>query len=62
MRQPNEYLDAHLDHLVALLAAHTRDETHPAVVMLVARIIKTLRRRETRRFQEILHRYPSAVL
>ena len=56
MRQPNQHLDAHLDDLVALLAAHVGDKAHAAVVVLVARIIKTLRRRETRDFREVLHR------
>ena len=56
MRQPNKHLDAHLDDLVALGAAHIRDEAHAAVVVLVARIIETLRRRQARDFREILHR------
>ncbi len=39
VRQANQNLDAHLDHLVALFATHAGDKPHAAVVSLVARIV-----------------------
>ena len=55
VRQPDEHLDAHLDHLVGLLAAHARDKAHSAVVALVPRVVQTLRWRQAWRYRRVLH-------
>jgi hypothetical protein len=47
MREIDQDLNALFDDLVAPLAAHTRHKTDSASVVLVRRIIKTLRRRQT---------------
>src|SRR5438552_8284781 len=47
MRQVNQYLNALLNDLVALLTANAGDKADAACVVLVRRIIKTLRRRQT---------------
>jgi len=47
MRQVDEDLYALLDDLMALLATNTGDKADAASVVLVRRIIKTLRRRQT---------------
>ena len=60
VRQIDQNLDSLLDDLMALLTANARDKTDSARVVLVRRIIKTLRRRQTidcvPAFQEILQR------
>src|SRR5258708_300128 len=47
MRQVDKDLDALFDDLVALLAANAGDKSDAAGIMLVRRVIKTLRRRQT---------------
>jgi hypothetical protein len=47
MRQIDKDLNSLLNNLMALLAANARYKTDTAGVMLVRRIIKTLRRRQT---------------
>ena|SRR5438132_2614373 len=47
MRQVNQNLNALLNDLVALLTANAGDKADAASVVLVRRIIKTLRRRQT---------------
>jgi len=47
MRKINEDLNPLLDDLMALLSANAGDKTDSAGVVLVRRIIQTLRRRQT---------------
>jgi hypothetical protein len=47
MREIDQDLNALLNDLMALFAANARDKSHAAGIMLVRRIIKTLRRRQT---------------
>jgi hypothetical protein len=47
VRQIDQYLNSLLNDLVALFAAHARYKTDSAGVMLVRRIVKTLRRWQT---------------
>ena len=46
MCQVDEDLNALLDNLMTLFATNAGDETHTASIVLVRRVIKTLRRRQ----------------